>query len=607
MRPIGRLFRQSGHKIKLKSMNVLKHKPNQLISIAAYLILFLAGIFYLYYFTGYLFFYQEKSSMFLLTFSYLKEHLSQPGGFLEYLAQLQTAFYYYHLPGTIIVMLEICGIIYLLAKTGYILTGRRLYFLPFLVGAGLFYLQTNYQYRAFNNLGILIQLILFYCGVSYSNKKYEWLSVILFPIFYFLFGGFSLLLIGLFSVYSISQKQWIKTGVIWALSVLFFYFGREILFFQTTESLIRYPFSIPHIGDQTKLFIPIIGLIVLFPLLIRIEINKFSSFSIKKVKVCQLTPFVVLLVLTFLVIPRIDKKNMHYFHVEKLFYEQKYDELIRFNLQFPTTNTLTAFLNNVALAETGNLSSSFFRFPQSPDGKSLFLDWQIVNNVLERGGYFYYALGMINEAQRWAYEYMVMKGNSPEVLKMMIKTELIKGNYKIAEKYIDILEHSLFYRDEAKKYRTLLYNDKAVEVHPELGKKRALDTKVDFFVLSENPPANLDLMLQVDSTNIPAIEYKLAWLMFNKDMEGVVKMLPIMEQAGYKELPQNVEEAVATYKLLKVGEMPDLKTLRIKPQTEQRFQQYYKIFQQNQGNKQRAQQALAKNFRDTYWYHVFFD
>ena len=189
---------------------------------------------------------------------------------------------------------------------------------------------------------------------------------------------------------------------------------------------------------------------------------------------------------------------------------------------------------------------------------------------------------------------------------MIIKTDLIKGNYKIAQKYILILEKSIFYRTEAEEFRSLLFNTNAIKNHAELGAKQKLDTKQDFFVQAENPPANLDLIIEVDSANIPAIEYKLAWLMLQKDMKGVVDMLPVMERAGYKRIPKNVEEVVTSYKLMKVGEMPELKRLQISKNTEQGFQQFYKTFQQNRGNKKLAQRALSE-FSDTYWYYVFFN
>ena len=92
-----------------------------------------------------------------------------------------------------------------------------------------------------------------------------------------------------------------------------------------------------------------------------------------------------------------------------------------------------------------------------------------------------------------------------------------------------------------------------------------------------------------------------------KDMQGIVDMLPVMEKAGYTRIPKNVEEVVVSYKLLKVGEMPKLTRLRLGSKTEQSFQQFYRSFQQNRGNIQQAQRALARDFSGTYWYYVFFN
>ncbi|MCY1719484.1 DUF6057 family protein [Prolixibacteraceae bacterium Z1-6] len=588
-------------------MNSTKPNTNRLLQIAPFVLLFLSGIFYLFYFTGYIFFYQEKSILFQLTFDYLNEHLKQPGGFLVYLGKFQTTLYYFPLLGAVLIVLELCGIIYLLQKTGKSLTGRMFYFFPFFIGVVLFYMQTNYQYLAFNNLGILFQLALFYRFTVIKKNEYLWVTVVLFPVIYYLFGSYSTLLLALFSIYLIQKKDWIKLPILFVCTGLFFFYGKEFLFFQTTSSLLKYPFTLQDIGGQFNVFMPAVLLIVVLPLFFQIELKKISSLSLGRLRFVELTPFVLIVMLVVLVIPRIDKKNSHYFHVEKLFYEQKYDEVIRFNAQFPSTNILTAFLNNLALAETGHLSDSFFRFPQTPDGSTLFQKWELLGEVLRKGGYFYYSIGMNNEALRWAYEYMVMRGLTPETLQMLIKTELINSNFKMAEKYISVLKRSIFYRDCAADFEKLLYDESAINNHPKLGVKKALKPKKDFFVLSDDPLTNLDFIIKSDSTNIFALEYKLAWLMLQKDMQGIVDLLPILEKAGYQQVPQNIEEVVVSYKLLKVGEMPELKKLCIRTETEQRFQQFYKIFQQNQSNKQQAQRALANDFAGTYWYYVFFN
>lgn len=588
-------------------MSMKNYKTNRFLYTIPLLMFLCGGTFFLFHYLDYIFFYQEKSILFEMSLNYLFEHLNQPGGFLQYLGKLQATFYYYPLLGALIISVQICGIVLIFQQIGRKMTGRTQYIFPYLLGALLFYLQTNYQYLALNNLGVLLQLVLFYVFIGTCGAKCLWIAVVFSPVFYFLLGSYSVLIVLLLSFWMIVKAEWKKLSLMLVFISGSFLIGHEWLFFQTTKTLLVYPYRPQDVGGQVPVFFVTMVLLSATPLLFKLDISRLKSGFLKKTNLVRLSPFAVLIALAFMAVSQIDKKNSHYFHVEKLFYEKKYDELIRYNRQYPSDNILTAFFTNVALAETGQLSDSFFNYRQKGDGGTLFLKWEIVSEVLKRGGYFYYAVGIINEAQRWAYEYMVMQGNSPEVIKMLIKTDLIKGKHELAEKYVEILEKSVFYKKDAREFRAMIHNSNKVANHKELGRMQKLDVKRDFFVQANTPAVNLDYILEADSTNMAAIEYKLAWLMLTKDMQGVVNMLPVMEKAGYTRLPKNVEEVVATYQLLKVGEMPELTYLTVSRQTKLRFQEFYKIFQQNQGSKSLAQRALTKNFAHTYWYYVFFN
>lgn len=591
-------------------MKLTSNKTNHTLFNLACLFFFIFSFVYLNWFAAYLFFYQEKSSLFLVSWQYLAEHLSQPGGFLNYLGDLQTALYFYPAIGAFLVSAEIVLIICIISQTGKVINGYLSSFIPFLIGAALFYLQTNYQYSAYHNLGILIQLALFFFTIRFFKSKLQWIPVFVFPVFYLLFGSFSLIFILLFTLYLFLEKnaRWIfKLALLWVFAIVFFFAGREFIFFQTTEKLILLPFSEQSTGMQTPLFFTVVVVIFLLPVIFKIKFQKISSLTKQNIRLVEILPFIILGVLVFVSIPRIDNKNAHYFHVEKLFYQQKFNEIIAFNREFPSNNKLTNYLNNIALIETGKLNDELFGFPQSADGQTLFLKWEIVSEVLKRGGYFYYYMGMVNEAQRWAYEYMVMRGNTPESIKMIIKTELINGKYKSAYKYITILKNSIFYKKESREFEKLLFDDKAVDLHPELGKIKRLKPKHDFFVLSENPAANIDLILAADSANRVALEYKLAFLLLQKDMKGIAEILPFYSKMGYTQIPKNVEEAVVAYSLLNLKKYPEFEGISVRPETVTRFNEYYKIFQQNRSNKEHAQKALAMSFGNTFWYYVFFN
>jgi len=585
-------------------------RTNRILKFFPFLLFFLVVLFYFFWFSGYVFFYQEKLSLFLVSGEFLRENLSQQGGFLAYLGTFLTAFYRFEILGAGILSLVLLLVVWFSALIGKKIAGKPVCFLPFLVGSGLVFLHAHYQFQLVNSLGILLQLVWFYTAIRFFSGKRMWLPVLMFPVWYFLTGGFAwlfLIMISAFLATRTGKMRWIQLAVLLITAFLSFFVAKEFLFYETTKTLLQYPFSDLNAGMQTREFVLLAGLIGFFPWLFNIKFHRFTAGSALKVCWVQLLPFLVILVLAGALSQRTDRKNSHYFHVEKLFYEHKYHEIIAFNRTFPTTNKLTLFLNNLALAETGQLTERMFEFTQSPDGETLFLKWETIGDVLRRGGHFYYTVGLVNEAHRWAYEYMVMRGYTPEGLKMLIKTELINGNYKVAARYIEILSQSVFYRNEAREFMQLLNNDEAVNNHPELGMKKRFKPKTDFFVLSDAPAANLEPLLMADSSNVFAIEYQFAWLLLQKDVSAVTEKLPLLEKAGYNRIPRHIDEAATGFKMLNMGEFPQLEYLRTKADTEQRFRQYYQIFQQNSNSREQAQRALYPQFSDTFWYYLFFN
>ena len=589
-------------------MKSIQFNFKSILSTAPYLLFFLFSFGYFAFLADHIFFYQEKSSLFLVSGDYLLQHLSQPGGLLKYLGELQTAFYYYPLLGAFIVSVEIILSIALIGCIGEKVSGKRQSFLSFTMGSLLFFLQTNYQYAALNQIGILCILIAVNFGMGGSRQKHEWLFVGYSWLMYWLFGFFAFFAFLLFTVnlfVNRSQNKIKKMVVLGVGVLLFFFLGKEFLFYQTTKTLLVFPFTTLQIGSQTHLFFAVLTALILLPLIFKVKIKGISLLSTKKIRWDEITTYFVFVGLACYAISSFEPKDREYFKVEKMFYAQEFEKIEAYNRQHPSTNVLTNFFNNIALSETGKLSDELFHFPQSADGSTLFLKWELVGEVLKRGGYFYYYLGLVNEAQRWAYEYMVMRGNTPEALKMIVKTELINGNFHSAKKYNDILGQSLFYRKDARTFEKMLFDEKAADSHPELGRIKRLKPKQDFFVNSEHPYANLDPILYTDSSNRTAMEYKLAALLLQKDMSEIVAQLPLMEKIGYSKIPKNVEEAVVADVLLK-GKMPQLGSLSIDKQTMENFDRFYTIFQQNQSSLQMAQKALAPNFGNTYWYYVSF-
>jgi len=579
---------------------------NRYIPYAYYLLFFSLFLFFLISYFEYVFFYQEKSKLFITSFESFTGYLNHPGGILEYAGDFITSLYYYPVVGAVIVSLEIVFIIYFLTAISKVLAERKFCGIAFVTGTLFFYMQLNHYYFNFNTLGVLLQIVLFYLTIRYLKGELLWIAVALFPLWYYVTGGFSVIYFAMFTLNLITKREngfLIKEGVMIVVWGIFFYIGKEFLFYVNVEDLYLKPFGLLKIGGQDRIFTVAVVLIFVLPLILFVMSLRTFKSEKKIFPLPLIMPLVLLLVLIYFSTQRINDNNRHYFHVEELFYEQKFKEIVDYNTENSTVNGLTLYLNNIALAETGQLLNRLFSFPQDKKGSTLFLIWGDDNEVRKRGGYFYYFVGLVNEAHRWAFENMVVNGYTPESIKMIIKTELINGHYNSAAKYISMLKQTMFYRNEALQFEKLLFDDLAVKAHPELGKIKSLVPKYDFFVNPDRPIVDIDLLLSKDKSNRRALEYQIAYLLLNKKVGRVVARLPLLEELGYTKFPVNVAESVVPYRLLKIGEWPELKKLKLTPQIKRGFVEFNNIHKKNPPN---AQKLLYEKYGNTFWYYVFY-
>ena len=128
---------------------------------------------------------------------------------------------------------------------------------------------------------------------------------------------------------------------------------------------------------------------------------------------------------------------------------------------------------NMALANKGELASSMFSYDQR-GVNGLMFPWDktfIVSDLLSEE---YFTIGEIAMAQKMAFEaYVTVPGfGNPRFLKRLVQTNLIFGNYAVAQKYIRILEKTFAYSDWARSQRRFLNNDRAVDADLLLGRLR---------------------------------------------------------------------------------------------------------------------------------------
>ena len=183
------------------------------ISWLPYLSIFAGSFVYFGFFCNYIFFPQEKSSLFIFSSDFLNENLHQPGGLLIWLGKFFSAFYYFPVIGAIILSSVLTLTAILISKIILILEGQKSLFLPVLVVVTLFFLQTDFHFLMFCNLGLLLQLSVFCFVIKYLTFLKGWIPVIIVPIWFYFTGSFTfiyLLLITLYFAFDDKNKKWIR-------------------------------------------------------------------------------------------------------------------------------------------------------------------------------------------------------------------------------------------------------------------------------------------------------------------------------------------------------------------------------------------------------------
>ena len=571
--------------------------------------LFLLVAFGFFCFIGnYVLYFQETQSLFIFSGEYLHQHLLKPGALLEYAARFLTQFYPGKLSGSLILsaILTFPGIILLIINKRLI-PGISFSLLLLLVPSCLMLLmQANYYHMMEYNLGFLLILFYYLFSLSSGGKYHRSLLLILFPLFYYLAGAYAMIFAVMYVIHNLFHKKgklkYFYSLLLLIIAAITFIISWKILFLQPVEQFILFPLPLLENPAYRTTFFILTGYIVFYPLLCRIaRLSKDSSLN---PRIYPIVSVIIVFALTiFLLIKTYNPQTARVVELERLIFSEKWDEAIRFHEKKPSLNLIGQYFYNIALSETDQLCDRLFFGKQDFGAGSLVLPWGDAH--LNRGGYFYYAIGLINEAHRWAYEEMVVYGYRPQNIELLAKTSLINGDYIMAKKYLNILKKTIYYRKWAKEFEKLADNPDLILSHPELGAKLKILPKNNFFIQFNEPQNNLAFILEGQPDNRKAIEYYLAGLLLTKKVEIAVNNVRNMKTSGYTRIPRHIEEAVLIY-YNSQRVFPDLGGLKISQETQTRFEHYLSSYMTARQNPSTLKEKMQKEFGNTFWYYFHF-
>ena len=409
--------------------------------------------------------------------------------------------------------------------------------------------------------------------------------------------------------YAFIFKERIYPLLLSVIAVITFGLFSKVLFLQPFKVMLFY--GLPSKGDfkSPAFFYLISFIIVLYPVLIK------TIFFRKSNQLRKASKFFIQLILFFVILSFIlfkwqyNSQAASLLRLEKYLFSRNWDKLIKYQEKNRSADLLSQYYYTIALSEKGLLCERLFHSPQNYGPGVLLIPWDSqagISNIF-RGVYFFYTMGLINEAHRWAFESMVTQGFHPENIKLLIKTNLINGYYLIAEKYINILKKTFHYRKLAKRYEQMLNNPDMIKSDPELGEKLRLQPRQDFSIQIKNPQSNVLLMLQANPENEKAFEYKMAWYLLEKNPGAVVKEIPKFKELGYKQIPKHIEEAALVFGAVSGQIVMDYDGLTISKEAQKRFSQYERTMAIFQSNMKAGLSIMKKSFSNTLWFYLDFN
>ncbi|WP_346863966.1 DUF6057 family protein [uncultured Draconibacterium sp.] len=553
--------------------------------------------------------YQEQYQLFLFTPDYFFQHLGKPGGISDYLGSFVTQFYFYSKIGALLIaaiLTFLQGAVFLAAQK----LGAKSYWVPITFVPSILYwnLLCDENYLA----GGMIALFILSVSISsylFIRSKF-WRSTILWlfiPVLYWTIGG-AFLFFTLFVVVAewtkkeFTKKQTLLFSIlVLALTAILPFVAKALVLqypfhrFWTGVNYFRYPLNVP---------VPmgIIALsIFLIPFLLAFLSNKITTQKTKPLVIAQV---VILVFGGFFFI----RSSADFSKEEVMAYDfhtrmRRWDRVIELADKKSPTGPLSVTCLNLALAKQGLLSNRMFSYYQNGTG-GLIPDFTRDFTIPSMTGEVYYHLGLVNTAQRFAFESMEALPDyqkSARAIKRLAETNIINGDYEVAKKYLHLLQKTFYYKAWANNAIEIIRDETKINQHIEWGWLRKVRIEKDFLFSDMEKENMLGLLFTHNQKNEMAFDYLLASCLLKKDLQRFITYYPLSKPLNYKVIPKSYQEALIYIWDLTNNDPSKEISYPVSNGVKARLQNYKNIY-----GSTRDAEILQNNFADTYWFYLHF-
>ena len=266
---------------------------------------------------------------------------------------------------------------------------------------------------------------------------------------------------------------------------------------------------------------------------------------------------------------------------------------------------------NLALLKMGVAGNEMFSYP---DGSSAILSPMIVHLTQTGGKMTYFQYAKFNFCYRWCVEDAVEYGWRNEYLKHAARSMLLSGEYRLAQRYLNILKSTLFYRGWAEKMERFIEDPELIAKEKEFYMPLQMTCYSDALDVDES---FVEVFLTKNFSYIPEnasplyIETALTSAMIRKDMKAFWFALDkYLRICNPKKLPKHYQEAVLLFMNLDKSNTVTIGDAfmerYISSSIQRRLASFVGKTKQYKGMKEEEMAPYFEEYDDTYFYFYFF-
>ena len=542
--------------------------------------------------------FQEQYQLFLMDGDYIGQLLAVPDGFARCVAEYLTQYYISHALGALvlaIIFVIIHRLVWrLMAAVSDTASGH--YALSFIPVLSLWLMLGDESVLLTFAIALILALATMWVYEVAGKRLRVYLIILLIPLLYWLAGPVVLMFAAWVTIrqFQTMDSKW--TGLL--IGVLAIIYALACIL--VSSWLVPYPLFRLFYGIDYYRFVEVYYWMFLITMVLSVVIPAVMFWvpMLRRGRVTGCVEAVVLLAAFLLLRPSFyDSRKAEVMEYDYLVRCQNWGAILAKADKKTPDLPMTVCATNLALGMSGQLGERLFDYYQNgiqglvPPFERNFASILLTGEV-------YWQLGLVNNAQQFAFEAMEAIPNyakSCRAVKRLAETNLVNGEYAVARKYLQMLQKTLAYHQWAERTLPLLGNEKAINEHPVYGRLRQMRLKDDFLFSERELDKIFGQLVMHNQRNGLALQYLLAAPLLNRDVNTFMNYMIYVDglHLGYR--PRSCQEAVVFAYAQRKQRPPQG---YVSDMVLRQFGEYVNIY--SQGGKDAPQ---LTRFKNTAWYY----